>query len=257
MIRVAAAGDVHYDRKSRGFLSGHLSALRNQADILLLAGDLTRSGLVDEAYALAQDLRDCPVPVAAVFGNHDYHRDKEKEIRALLEESGVTVLERASARFTLNGMTVGVVGAKGFGGGFPGACGTEYGEPEMKAFIRHTREIAADVKSLLEELDTAYKLVLLHYSPVSDTLLGEPKEIYPFLGSYLLAAAVDEAGADIVFHGHAHHGVEKGATAGGVPVRNVAQPVIGHAFNIYTLGREGDLIGAASTSANNTVTAKR
>lgn len=238
MIRVAAAGDLHFSLESKGTLSPYLAALRGEADLLLLAGDLTRGGRLEEAATLAEDLRGCPVPVAVVLGNHDYHQNQEKGISEILAEAGICVLEKTSAVFSVRGLTVGVAGAKGFGGGFLGACGTEYGEPEMKAFMQATKRQAAGLKACLSGLACDYKIALLHYAPIPETLLGERKEIYPFLGSYHLAEAVDEAGADIIFHGHAHRGVEKGTTAGGIPVRNVAQSVIQHVYNLYTLEKD-------------------
>jgi Icc-related predicted phosphoesterase len=156
-------------------------------------------------------------------------------VRRALEGTGVQVLEGEAAVVQVNGSRVGVAGVKGFGGGFAGACGTEFGEPEMKAFIRHTRSVAEGLEDALAGLDADLRIALLHYAPVKGTLLGERLEIYPFLGSYLLAEAVDRGGADLVFHGHAHRGTEKGVTPGGVHVRNVAQPVIRHAYNVYAL----------------------
>lgn len=239
MIRIAAVGDVHFDRKSRGRLSGHFDHLEGKADVLLLAGDLTQTGHVEEGRVLCADLAECPVPVVAVLGNHDYHVDQSTEIISMLAHVGVTVLEKGVARLEIGEKTVGVVGLKGFGGGFVGACATDFGEPEMKVFIRHTKSQAQFLRSGLQQLDTDYKIALLHYAPVPDTLHGEKKEIFPFLGSYLLGEAIDDGGADIAFHGHAHAGVERGETPGGIPVRNVAQPVIRHVFNIYTLNKEG------------------
>jgi Icc-related predicted phosphoesterase len=239
MIRIAAVGDVHYDHRSAGRLSKFLSQLSGAADLLLIAGDLTQVGSTDEISALATDLAQSPVPVITVLGNHDYHSDEDGRITEILTRSGVTVLEQATASLTLGNKTVGIYGMKGFGGGFIGACASEFGEQEMKAFIRTTKTQAEVMKNSLLTLDTDYRLVLLHYSPCEETLLGEKKEIYPFLGSYLLAEAIDEGGADIVFHGHAHRGVERGATPGGIPVRNVAMPVIRHAFNIYSLNKSG------------------
>ncbi|MBI3542231.1 MAG: metallophosphoesterase [Deltaproteobacteria bacterium] len=239
MIRIAAVGDLHYDRLSRGRLAAHLGALREVADVLLLAGDLTQVGHVEEAYALADDLAESPVPVVAVFGNHDFHSDQNALVRGALEEAGVTVLEKQACRLEIRSSSVGIVGLKGFGGGFVGACATEFGEPETKAFVRTTKAMARYLHEALLELDTDYRIALLHYSPISGTLHGEKREIYPFLGSYLLGEAADEGGADIVFHGHAHAGCEKGETSGGVPVRNVAQHVIRHVFNLYSLNKEG------------------
>ena len=239
MIRIAAVGDVHYDFRSAGKLARYFADLDKHADLLLLAGDLTQVGSIEEISVLADDLASCPVPVATVLGNHDYQSNQQDKIAEILTRGGVTVLERSSVSMKVGSCTVGIMGVKGFGGGFIGACGSDFGEMEMKNFIRFTKSQAESLRIGLSALETDYKVALLHYSPCEETLLGERKEIYPFLGSYLLAEAIDEGGADIVFHGHAHHGVEKGVTPGGVPVRNVALPVIRHAFNIYRLNKEG------------------
>lgn len=239
MIRVAAVGDIHFDRNSQGRLRNHLEQIASQADVLLFAGDLTQTGHVDEARVLADDLRGCPIPVVAVLGNHDYHADQVEEMTKLLEAVGVTVLDGTAIKIKVGNCEIGIAGIKGFGGGFPGATASEFGEPEMKEFIRTTKRQAARLREALVSLDTPYKVALLHYSPIADTLMGEKKEIFPFLGSYLFAEAIDGADVDVVFHGHAHKGMEKGATFGGVPVRNVAQPVIRHVCNIYTLNKLG------------------
>lgn len=235
MIRIAATGDVHFDRSSRGRLSRYWHELNHKASAFLVAGDLTQVGTEDEIKALADDLAECPVPVITVLGNHDYHSDREDRVREILENAKVKVLERSSTIIHVQDVSIGIYGLKGFGGGFVGACCSDFGEQETKAFIGHTKALAEDLKKGLLELDTDYKIALMHYSPTTETLLGEKKEIYPFLGSYLLAKAIDEAGADVVFHGHAHKGTEKGHTLGGIPVRNVAQHVIRHAFKIYSL----------------------
>lgn len=237
MIRIAAAGDVHFDRKSHGRLSQHFEGMEDKADVFLLAGDLTQTGHPEEMKVLADDLRKCPVPIVAVLGNHDYHVDQVEVVIQILKDAGVTVLEGNSIVINVGNNKVGIAGAKGFGGGFVGACGSDFGEPEMKAFMRHSKNHARMLENTIKEMDVDYKIVLLHYSPTAQTLAGEKKEIYPFLGSYYLAEAVDYGKADICFHGHAHGGVERGETPGGCPVRNVAQPVIRHAFNIYTLER--------------------
>ena len=239
MIRIAAVGDIHYDKHSGGRLTKYLAGLENHADMLLIAGDLTQIGTPEEISVLAEDLADVQVPIYTVLGNHDYQSGQIREITTILKKAGVNVLEGESAVINVQGSRVGIMGVKGFGGGFVGACGSDFGEPEMKAFIRFTKNQAEQLRSGLEKLQTDYKIALLHYSPIEETLLGEKKEIYPFLGSYLLAEAIDQGGADIAFHGHAHRGIEKGMTAGGVPVRNVALPVIRHAFNIYCLNKEG------------------
>lgn len=246
MIRVAAVGDIHFGADSAGTLRPHLETLPEQADLLLLAGDLTRLGDPDEAAVLARELDGLPVPVIAVLGNHDYHSDQEKAVAEVLEDVGVKVLEGEGTIVDVDGRRVGVAGAKGFGGGFAGACGTDFGEPLMKDFVRHTQDSARRLGQALDDLAAAgarHRVALTHYSPTPETLQGERLEIYPFLGSYLLGEAVDRAGADLAVHGHAHGGTEKGVTPGGIQVRNVAQPVINRAYNVYCLdcGSEPDL----------------
>lgn len=238
MIRVAAVGDIHMGLDSQGLLRPAFETLPDCADLLLLAGDLTRHGTPEEARVVAQELTGLPVPVVAVLGNHDHHEERPQEVTAVLEEAGVRVLEGQGTIVDVEGARVGVAGTKGFGGGFVGRSGSEFGEPLMKEFIRYTRRCADGLRTSLEELAArgcGTRIALTHFSPVADTLAGEPLEIYPFLGSYLLAEAVDTAGADLAVHGHAHSGTEHGMTSGGVPVRNVAQPVIRRAFNVYHL----------------------
>jgi Icc-related predicted phosphoesterase len=239
MIRIAALGDPHAGLDSAGRLRQALAELADSADMLLVAGDLTRHGDPEEAAVLAGEVADLGVPVVAVLGNHDHQADQPHLVRKVMEEAGVVMLEGESTVVEVDGVRVGVAGAKGFGGGFPGACASEFGEPEMKAFVRHTRGIADRLGAALADLaalGTDRRVVVLHFSPVLETLAGERLEIYPFLGSYLLAEAVDRVGADLIVHGHAHGGSERGTTAGGVPVRNVSQPVIGAAYRVYCLG---------------------
>jgi Icc-related predicted phosphoesterase len=238
VIRVAATADVHFGRDSAGTLRPHLEHLSERADIFLIAGDLTRCGEPEEAVVLAEELEGLDIPTIAVLGNHDYHSDHPEEIREILDARGVRVLEGETHTFEQDGHRVAVVGAKGFGGGFAGACGSDFGEPEMKAFIEHTKDIAERVEELLRQDEADVRIALLHYSPVEETLRGERLEIYPFLGSYLLAEAIDHAGADFVLHGHAHNGTEIGMTPGGIPVRNVAQSVIRYAYGVYALNHE-------------------
>jgi len=236
MIRVAAVGDVHFGLDSGGALRPYLEDLPTAADVLLLAGDLTKWGDPAEAKVLAAELDGLELPVVAVLGNHDHHLDQPEGVRGALEEIGVTVLEGDATEVLVNGRTIGVAGTKGFGGGFTGASASEFGEPEMKRFVRATKESAERLERSLDDLGTDVRVALLHYSPVKETLRGEPPEIYQFLGSYLLAEAVDRAGANLILHGHAHRGAEKGLTPGGIQVRNVAQGVIGRPYNIYHLG---------------------
>jgi len=233
VIRVAAVGDVHVGTDSAGRLAPRLAGLADHADVFLLAGDLTHRGRPEEAKVLAEELRGVRVPTIAVLGNHDYHSDEQDGVTEVLEQAGIRVLEGDAVVLEIGGRRVGIAGSKGFGGGFAGASASDFGEPEMKAFVGHTKALAGRLERALGGLRTDRRIVLLHYSPVAETLAGEPREIHPFLGSYLLAEAVDRAGADLVVHGHAHRGSRDGATPGGVPVRNVAAPVIGRAYEVF------------------------
>jgi Icc-related predicted phosphoesterase len=235
VIRIAAVGDVHLGEDARGLLRPALENLPEHADALLLAGDLTRHGTADEAHVVADEFRDLPVPVVAVLGNHDHHGDMPDDIAKILEDSGIRVLEGDAVTLELNGHRVGIAGVKGFGGGFAGKCASNFGEPEMKAFVEHTIQRADRLRDALSSLDTDIRIALTHYSPIPETLRGEPPEIYPFLGCYQLGEVIDECGVDLALHGHAHFGCEQGVTPGGVRVRNVAQPVIRSAYACYGL----------------------
>lgn len=234
MIRVAAVGDVHVGPDSIDVLRDQLARVPERADVLLLAGDLTKSGAPEEARAFARSLEGLDTRVVAVLGNHDHHSDQQAEVARIVRDAGVDVLEGEGVVVRVGDRSVGVAGVKGFGGGFTGASGSEFGEREMKSFIRHTKDRADALEDALRSLDADVRIALMHYSPVRETLQGEPPEIFPFLGSYLLAEAVDRAGADLVVHGHAHRGRQHGVTPGGVNVRNVAQTVIQQAFAVYS-----------------------
>lgn len=253
MIRIAAVGDIHMSPDNEGSLRPAFETLPDCADVLLLAGDLTRHGTAEEARVVAREIKDLAVPVVAVLGNHDHHDDQPDLVAEIIRDAGAHVLE-GEATVVGNGDTlIGVAGTKGFGGGFVGRCAGEFGEPVMKEFVRYSRRRAETLRTALEELgerECDVRIALTHFSPVADTLVGEPPEIYPFLGSYLLAEAIDTAGADLAVHGHAHSGTEHGRTSGGVRVRNVAQPVIGGAFHVYCLpGRDGAAPAGGTASA--------
>lgn len=235
MIRIAAVGDVHVDKDVLGRYRPALEQLPGTADALLIAGDLTRHGTVEEARCMAQEFGGLAVPVVVVLGNHDHQSDQEAQVTEVLTDAGITVLEGDGIVLELNGHRLGIAGAKGFGGGFAGACASSFGEREMKNFVGTTEAIAERLGSALRGLECDALVALTHYSPVPETLVGEPLEIYPFLGSYLLGQAIDSAPTALALHGHAHHGTERGRTPGGVPVRNVAHPVIKQAYNVYQL----------------------
>lgn len=235
IIRVAAVGDVHIDADMIGRFRPALEQLPEHADVLLLAGDLTRHGTESEARCVAVEFGGLHVPVLAVLGNHDYHCDEVPQVIRVLEQAGITVLEGTNVVLDCPGGQLGVAGVKGFGGGFAGRCASSFGEPEMKAFIGTTAATAEQLDEALRDLTCDVRIALTHYSPVPDTLVGEPLEIYPFLGSYLLGEAIDAAGADLAIHGHAHAGCERGTTPGGIRVRNVAHPVIKQAYSVFHL----------------------
>jgi Icc-related predicted phosphoesterase len=249
-VRIAAVGDIHVGLDSRGRVGPDLASVADCADVLLLAGDLTRSGLSAEAEVLVDELSAVDVPVVVVLGNHDLHADEDAHITSLLRAGGTHVLEGDTIELDVGGTSLGIAGVIGFGGGFAGHCASDFGEPELKAFVRRTIDSAHRLESALGTLHSDVRVALMHYSPVVDTLGREPLEIHAFLGSYLLAEAIDRAGADLVLHGHAHRGSERGMTPGGVKVRNVAQPVIGAPFRVFEIG--GDRAPAHSTSGSST-----
>ena len=236
MIRLAAVGDVHCGTDARAQVRAQFASVRDHADALLLAGDLTRLGTPAEAEVFADVLRDLTdVPIAAVLGNHDHQSDRADEVRAAFESAGVRVLEGDAVVWRVGGVRLGVAGTKGFAGGFEGTHATAFGESAMKSFVEHTQAMAGAIDACLHDLEADVRVLLLHYAPIRETLAGEPREIFPFLGSYLFAEVADDHGVDLVLHGHAHRGVERGRTPGGIPVRNVAQAVIRQGYAVYTL----------------------
>jgi Icc-related predicted phosphoesterase len=241
-MRVAAVGDIHIGADSDGTTGRPWAHVGDDADVLLLAGDLTKCGTVDEAHRVAEQFADVAVPVVAVLGNHDHHADEPDRVVEVLTAAGVIVLEGTATTLDLPTGRLGVAGVKGFGGGFTGANATAFGEREMKAFVHHTEQVAATLGRALAQLDEHgcdTRIALLHYSPTPDTLAGERLEIHPFLGSQLLAEAIDAHRVDLVLHGHAHAGTERGCTSGGTPVRNVAMPVIGCAYRVFEMAPVG------------------
>ncbi len=248
-VRVAAVGDVHMDQDVVGRYRPALDLLPEAADVLLLAGDLTRHGTVSEARCVATEFGGLGVPVVAVLGNHDYHSDQVEAVTGTLTEVGIRVLEGDGVVLDCPSVRLGIAGVKGFGGGFAGRCASEFGEPEMKQFVRTTCASADRLAESLNALDCDVLIALTHYAPVPDTLHGEPLEIYPFLGSYLLGQAIDAAPTTLAVHGHAHAGSERGTTPGGVRVRNVAHPVIKQAYSIFHLTPNRPPVRAGAVSS--------
>jgi uncharacterized protein len=235
VIRIAAAGDVHASEATRDRVLRAFDRVSDEADVVLLAGDLTTTGEPEQAAVLADACRDLPIPVFTVFGNHDVHAQKEKDIRALLEEAGVHVLDRSWKTCSVGDVELGVVGTKGFVGGFPGSVLPDFGEPLLRQVYADTSaEAEAIGRGLQEIVHCDLRVVLLHYAPVETTIAGEPEGIHVMLGSDRLATPIAEYGADLVLHGHAHAGSFEGCI-GKIPVYNVAVHVTGRDFWIFDL----------------------
>lgn len=221
--RIAAVADIHYGKTAKGKLRDLFVDATANADVLVIAGDVTEYGSPEEATVLAEDLRThVRIPVIAVLGNHDFESGKSAEVQSALESVGVTFLDGSGIE--ING--VGFAGVCGFGGGFDRQMLSAWGEPLIKAFVQEGVDHALKLGKALTNLTTEKKVVILHYSPIRGTVKGENPEIYPFLGSSHLEATINQFGASVVFHGHAHNGEVEGKTASGVPVFNVALPVL-------------------------------
>ena len=239
MVRIAAAADVHASDASRERIERAFTELAGEADVVLLAGDLTTSGEPKQAEILASACRLLDAPIFAVFGNHDHHAGRIEELRELLAAAGVRVLERECATCEVEGLELGVVGTKGFVGGFPGSALPDFGEPLLRrVYAETTAEAEAIARGLQEIVHCDLRIVLLHYSPVLDTLEGEPPGIHTYLGCERLATPIAENGADLVLHGHAHAGAFEGRI-GEIPVYNVAVHVTGRNFWIVELDGSG------------------
>ena len=230
-MRIAAMGDLHYSPGSDTFFRALFRSAALEADLTVLCGDLTARGLVEEARGLAQAMGGHEHPIIAVLGNHDHEANNQEEIMDLLEEAGVQVLEREPYLTADN--AVGFAGTKGFCGGFLNCRIAPFGERILKMFINETYKEANKINRALRSLRADFKIVVYHYAPVRDTCIGEHTEVIPFLGCSILADPVETFKAGLVLHGHAHNGIEKGQTPGGIPVRNVALPVLNKRFAVY------------------------
>lgn len=234
-LRVAASGDIHCHEANRDRISAAFSGLDGSADLVLLAGDLTNHGLVEEAEILAVAAQRSSLPIFAVLGNHDWHAGEAEEISAVLREAGIEMIDGAAATREIKGVEVGVVGCKGSMGGFSPHQMPDFGEPILRAVYAETgAEVQALDKGLCEVATCPVRLVVLHYSPIKATVEGEPPEIHAFLGSDRLAAPILEHGPSLVVHGHAHVGSPRGRI-GETPVYNVSMPVLGRDFATFEL----------------------
>jgi Icc-related predicted phosphoesterase len=225
-VRVAAVGDLHCTKTSQGAFQPLFAAIRDAADLLLLAGDLTDYGLPEEAQILARELSALRIPVVAVLGNHDRESGREVDVSRVLSESGTIVLDGDAAEVK----GVGIAGVTGFGGGFGKHALAPWGEPVIKQFVHAAVEEALKLEKALARLRTPSLIALMHYSPVQRTVDGEPLEIYPFLGSSRLEEPIGRYPVSLVFHGHAHRGQPEGATSSGAAVYNVSLPLLTRVF---------------------------
>jgi Icc-related predicted phosphoesterase len=242
-LRIAAAGDLHCSEQHRDEVREAFAALHGKADLVLLAGDLTTHGEPEQGAVLAEACAQLDLPVFAVLGNHDWHADRRDELVQALGEGGIRVLDRDWAVCEASGLEVGIVGVKGFVGGFPGSHLPDFGEPSLRGVYREgSREVEALDQGLREIALCPTRIVLLHYAPTETTIVGEPQGIWAFLGTDRLAAPIAEHEPDLVLHGHAHAGTFEGRV-GEVPVFNVSVPVIGRDFWVF------ELTGAARRAA--------
>jgi Icc-related predicted phosphoesterase len=239
-VRFAAVGDLHVKKDSAGQLREFFAQASEAADALLLCGDLTDYGTLDEAKILAEELSVVAVPVVAVLGNHDYESGTPEAVRETLMRAGVRVLDGEPCEIE----GVGIAGVKGFAGGFGRGSLGSWGEPAIKMFVQEALHEALKLESALAKLRTKRRLAVLHYSPIVGTVEGEPVDIYPFLGSSRLEEPLNRYPVDAVFHGHAHRGTMEARTIGGVPVFNVAKPLLQRSrpgqppFRLFELPRE-------------------
>jgi Icc-related predicted phosphoesterase len=226
-IRFAAVGDLHCTEASAGTLRGFFAQASEASDALLLCGDLTDYGTAKEAKVLADELSVVSVPVIAVLGNHDHESGTPDEVRRTLQAAGVQVLDGEATEV----MGVGIAGTKGFAGGFGRGSLGAWGEAAIKAFVNEALQEAMKLESALAKLRTRRRIAVLHYAPVVGTVQGEPPEIFAFLGSSRLEDPLLRYPVDLVVHGHAHRGAPEGRTLNGIPVYNVAKPLLERTYS--------------------------
>ena len=222
-VRIAAVGDFHCGPEDVGVYRELFSRVNDEADVLVLTGDLTRWGALPEFKVVVGELADVTVPIVAVLGNHDYESGEVEEGSRMLRARGVHLL--CGDTFELN-PSVGFAGVKGFMGGFGRGMLTPFGEPETKSFVKATLNEVHALELALRRLATPVRVAVLHYAPIAGTIAGEPEAIHPYLGTDRLAEPLDRYSAAVAFHGHAHSGTLCGTTLGGVPVFNVSLPLL-------------------------------
>jgi Icc-related predicted phosphoesterase len=221
-LRIAAVGDVHCSKTNQGSLLPIFAAANEMADVLILCGDLTDYGYPEETRNLVAELAPVKIPIIAVLGNHDYESGNAEEVKRILTDARVRVLDGDSVEI----LGVGFAGVKGFGGGFGRRTLEPWGEDATKAFVHEAVSEALKLESALARLSTPQRVAVLHYAPIEATVEGEPRELYPFLGSGRLEEPLNRYRVAAAFHGHAHRGAPEGRTTAGIPVYNVALPVL-------------------------------
>jgi Icc-related predicted phosphoesterase len=225
-VRLAALGDIHCTKTSQGAFQPLFGQIAEMADVLLLCGDLTDYGLSEEAHVLATELASARIPTVAVLGNHDFESGHQDDVKQILCDAGITILDGDACE--VHG--VGFAGVKGFAGGFGQRALQPWGEEIIKRFVHEAVDETLKLESALARLRTDQRIAVLHYSPIQATVEDEPLEIFPFLGSSRLEEPLNRFPVTAVFHGHAHHGQAEGRTASDVPVYNVAMPLLRQAF---------------------------
>jgi len=228
VVRIAAIGDVHCKLDSKGHLRQVFDRIASDADILLVCGDITHFGLTEEASVFVEEVARVldKIPALGVLGNHDFESGKQDAIGRQLSDSGLTILDGNSREI----YGVGFTGVKGFGGGFGLRALQPWGEPAIKNFVKEVADETHKLEAGLSKLDSGPKIVLMHYSPIIDTVAGEPLELFPFLGSSRLEGPINRFTVTAVFHGHAHYGFFKGKTSADIPVYNVSTAVLKNSF---------------------------
>jgi len=220
-MKIAAIADLHFSPQSYDRIREPMQRVRDDAEVLVLAGDLTNFGRPEEMESLLNALVRLRIPIVAVLGNHDYESGKQDELIKMMTAEGIKVLDGTG--YERDG--VGFAGTKGFLGGFGRGMLTAFGEPEVKQFVQASLDETMKLERALTQLRAEKRVVVVHYAPICETVRGEPEQIYAYLGSSRLGEVIDRHGVNLVLHGHAHHGTPDGKTTGGIPVHNVAVAV--------------------------------
>ncbi|MGH9522665.1 MAG: metallophosphoesterase family protein [Terriglobales bacterium] len=221
-MRIAAVADIHFAPPVWERIREKMERVRDEADVLVLAGDLTNYGKVAEMEPLLNVIVRLRVPTVAVLGNHDYESEQQDELMRMMAAEGIKVLDGTG--YERDG--VGFAGTKGFIGGFGRGVLTAFGEREVKNIVQAAIDESLKLERAMSQLRTEKRVVVVHYAPILATVEGEAPEIYPYLGTSRLAEVIDRHGANLVLHGHAHHGKPDGKTTAGIPVHNVALGIL-------------------------------